>query len=277
LTSPRLPSLEGPEEKASRASVRVYRKDGPGKEDVRWVVREKAVTLYVNGSEVVTLLCTGHHLEELAAGFCYAEGFLKSPEDLESIRVEEDGARVEVTASSDPSLARSLWQKRTVTSGCGKGSLFYFALDALLSRPVESSLRFDPRDVWDRMEELNRLSETYRRTRGVHNTALATPGKILLFRDDIGRHNAVDMIVGHALLNRLDLEDKMLLTTGRFTSEILIKAAKVGLPVLVSRNTATSLAIELAQSFHITLVGYARGGQFTVYSGNERIREESCR
>jgi FdhD protein len=110
-----------------------------------------------------------------------------------------------------------------------------------------------------------------RRTHGVHNTALADSERIILFRDDIGRHNAVDMIVGHVFLNGIPLGDKMLITTGRLTSELLIKAAKVNIPVLVSRNTATSLAVELAVSLGITLIGFARAGKFTVYSGEERL------
>lgn len=115
------------------------------------------------------------------------------------------------------------------------------------------------------------MSETYRLTRGVRNTALATLDEIILFRDDIGRHNAVDKIVGHLFLRHIPLQDKVLLTTGRLTSEILIKAARVGIPVLVSRNIGTSLAIELAESLGITLIGFARGGRFTVYSGRERL------
>jgi FdhD protein len=178
-----------------------------------------------------------------------------------------------VSIRNESILADRLWMKRTITSGCGKGSVFYYALDALMSRPSESTLRITPAQVWERVEELSRLSETYRRTHGVHNTALAAPEEVLLFRDDIGRHNAVDMIVGHAFLHNLSLDDKMLITTGRLTSEILIKAAKVGIPVLASRNTATTLAIELAKSLNITLIGYARAGKFTVYSGEERIQD----
>jgi FdhD protein len=125
------------------------------------------------------------------------------------------------------------------------------------------------------VEDLHHQSETYRRTHGVHNTALAEPGRIVLFRSDIGRHNAVDMVVGHGFLNGIPFGEKLLLTTGRLTSEILIKCAKVGIAVLVSRNTATTLAVELAKALNITLIGYVRGGKFTVYSGNERIAESS--
>ncbi|MEW6666252.1 MAG: formate dehydrogenase accessory sulfurtransferase FdhD [Thermodesulfobacteriota bacterium] len=260
-------------EKVSSVWASVYDKTGEKSRRTQWVIKEQPVSLVLNGRELVTLLCAGHHLDELAAGFLHGEGFLQRPEDLTRLEVDAAAGKVEVEVSADASLANELWMKRTITSGCGKGSLFYYALDALLSKPVESALRITPAQVQGRVEDLNRLSETYRRTHGVHNTALATPQEIILFRDDIGRHNAVDMIVGHSFLNSVSLGDKLLITTGRLTSEILIKAAKVGIPVLVSRNTATTLAIQLALSLKITLIGYARAGKFTVYSGEERIHD----
>jgi len=244
-----------PEEKVSAVSAWVYDRDGHGVERWQWLIKEQAVTLYLNGREFVTLLCAGHHLDELAAGFFFAEGFLETSADLESLEVNEAEGKVNLIIRRDMSLTEGLWQKRTVTSGCGKGSLFYYSLDALLSRPVASTMRLSVNQILDRVEDLNRLSETYRRTHGVHNTALADGERIVLFRDDIGRHNAVDMIVGHFFLNNLSLGDKFLITTGRLTSEILIKAAKIRIPVLVSRNTATSLAVELAKGLNITLIG----------------------
>lgn len=253
------------------AMVGIYDRSGIRLEQKQWVITEKPVTLYINGREVVTLLCAGNHLDELAAGFFYSEGFISSPEQIEDIEVDEAGGKIDLRTAAKAPLSEKLFQKRTVTSGCGKGSLFYYALDALLSKPVVSDLHISPSQILDRVEDLNRLSEVYRRTHGVHNTALAAPDRLVLFREDIGRHNAVDMIVGHAFLNRMSLSDKFLITTGRLTSEILIKAAKVNIPVLVSRNTATSLALELARSLGLTLVGHARAGKFTVYSGRERI------
>lgn len=273
--SPQYSEKDLDQERVSEVSSWVYNKNGPAVERIQWVISEQAVTLYLNGREMVTLLCAGHHLEELAAGFLHAEGFVQKPEDLIKLEVDEASGKIDVVTRIDPALANRLWSKRTITSGCGKGSIFYYALDALLSKPVESSLTITPDQIFGRVEDLNRLSETYRRTHGVHNTALATPDKILLFRDDIGRHNAVDMIVGHVFLHGIALQDKLLITTGRLTSEIIIKLAKVGIGVIVSRNTATTLAIELARSLNITLIGYARGGKFSVYSGKERIGDHS--
>ncbi len=260
-----------PEEKVSSVSAWLFEREGACHERPQWLIKEQPMTLYLNGREMVTLLCAGHHLEELAAGFFYAEGFLERRDDLEQLDVKESEGRVYASIRTDVSLPERLWMKRTVTSGCGKGSLFYYSLDALLSRPITSTVAFTAGQVLDRVEDLKHLSETYRRTHGVHNCAAADGDGILLFRDDIGRHNAVDMIVGHFFLKGLSLEDKMLITTGRLTSEMLIKAAKVRIPVVVSRNTATSLAVELARNLNITLIGYARAGKFTVYSGLERI------
>jgi len=258
-------------EQAVSARVGIYDRSGKRVEQDQLVIRERPVTLYLNGTEIVTLLCSGHHLDELAAGFFYAEGFLRSVEDILGIDVDDEAGSVNLSARGDASITEGLWQKRTISSGCAKGSLFYFSLDALLSKPVKSDIRITPGRILDRVEDLNRLSETYRRTHGVHNTALADPDRVVLFRDDIGRHNAVDMIVGHVLLHGIPLRDKMLITTGRLTSEMLIKAAKVSIPVVVSRNTATSLAVELAVSLGVTLIGHARAGKFTVYNGQERI------
>lgn len=253
------------------ANVAIFDRSGKRVEHPQWVVRERPITLYLNDKEIVTLLCAGHHLDELAAGFLYAEGFLRAPEDILGIDINDEEGTVKLSAREDGSIAERLWQKRTISSGCAKGSLFYYSLDALLAKPVESDIRLVAARVIDRLEDLNHLSQTYRLTHGVHNTALADQDRIILFRDDIGRHNAVDMIVGHVFMNRIPLEDKMLLTTGRLTSELLIKAAKVNMPVLVSRNAATSLAVELAASLGVVLIGYARAGKFTVYNGQDRF------
>ncbi len=267
----RMNTVEELDNSVTPASVGIYDRGGKKIEQTQWVIRESPVTLYLNDREIVTLLCAGHHLDELAAGFFYAEGFIVSPDDILGIDIDEEAGKVNLSAKGEASVTERLWQKRTISSGCAKGSLFYFSLDALLSKPVKSDIRITPGQIIDRVEDLNRLSETYRRTHGVHNTALADPDKVILFREDIGRHNAVDMIVGHVFLHGIPLRDKMLITTGRLTSEMLIKAAKVNIPVVVSRNTATSLAVELAGSLGITLIGHARAGKFTVYNGQERI------
>jgi len=240
-------------------------------QDTVSVVRETPLTIYLNGDELITLVTTGDANKELALGFLLSEGFLKSREDLKSIREDDEGGSVEVEVAGDLSMVHELWEKRTVTSGCGKGATFYSILDSLHANPVVSDLTVTPPQIYNLMKELNRQSELYRDTRGVHNSALATGDKILIFRDDIGRHNAVDKIRGAAFLEDIDLEDKVLITTGRLSSEIVIKVAKMGVPILVSRSAPTTLALDLAGRVNLTMVGYVRGERLNIYTGSDRV------
>lgn len=235
------------------------------------VVREVPLTVSVNGRELLTLVTTGDANRELALGFLLSEGFLRDRDDLVAVREDEEAGSVEVDVSGDITAVEKLWQKRTVTSGCGKGSTFYHVLDSLQARVIDADVKVTPQQVLGLMEELNRRSDLYRDTRGVHNSGLADATGILIFRDDIGRHNAVDKIRGACFLQDIPLGDKILITTGRLTSEIIIKAVKMGVPVLVSRSAPTTLAIDLAQRVGLTLIGYVRGRRMNVYAGRERV------
>ena len=176
---------ELPEEKVCSVSASTFDREGRRVERPHWLIKEQPVTLYLNGRELVTLLCAGHHLDELAVGFLYAEGFLGRPADIAALEVNEKEGKVNAAIHGDVSLTEQLWMKRTITSGCGKGSLFYYSLDALLSRPVSGAVRFSARQILDRVDDLNRLSEIYRRTHGVHNSALANGDGIMLFRNGV--------------------------------------------------------------------------------------------
>jgi len=239
--------------------------------DNRPVVREVPLTISVNGKELITLLTTGDANRELAIGFLLSEGFLNSRSDLKSIRVDDDAGTAEVELAGDLTLTEKLWGKRAVTSGCGKGATFYHLLDSLRTRPVGSGMTVTPAQVYALMRELNRLSELYRETGGVHNSALGEGDRLLVFRDDIGRHNAVDKIRGACFFQDLPLENKVLVTTGRMSSEIVVKVAAMGVPVLISRSAATSLALDLADRSGLTLIGYVRGESMVVYTGKQRI------
>jgi FdhD protein len=269
----------GDETSDPRLSRRVVTVIGPpdqgkmaAREQEQAIVRETPLTLVLNGVELLTLVTTGDANRELALGFLLSEGFLREKKELTSLREDPAGGAVEVTLASEPARIRELWEKRTVTSGCGKGATFYRVLDALAAAPLPPGPTVTPAQVLSLMEELNRRSALYRETRGVHNSALAEPEKLLLFRDDIGRHNAIDKIHGAAFLGDVPLAGKLLLTTGRLTSEVVVKAARMGVPLLVSRSAATTLAIELAERVGMTLVGYVRGGQMVVYCGRERVK-----
>ena len=235
------------------------------------VVREIPLTIFLNDREIITLLCTGAHVESLAVGFLKSEGMLQHLNNLQRVETDKDGQTVRVYTNEPTKMAEKLFGKRTRTSGCGKGTIFYNVLDSLQSQPLKNQVTIRVDQVRKLMSELHKRSELYRRSRGVHNCGLATTKKILLFRADIGRHNAVDMIMGECFLKEMDTSDKILITTGRITSEILIKAAKMKIPALISRSAATSLSLDLAHKLNITVIGYVRGGSILAYTGGENL------
>jgi FdhD protein len=235
------------------------------------VVREIAVNLRLNGREIITLLASDDALDFLAAGFLKAEGFISRREEILAITIDPRGEAVDVEATGVDPLAEKLLERRAVTSGCGKGTTFTHALDALQARPAPAGPRVSAGQIRQLMHGLLRGSELYRAAGAVHSAALATTEEIVIFRDDIGRHNAVDKIHGECFLRAIPVADKILLTTGRISSEILVKAAKLGVAILVSRSSPTDLALELAGRTGITVVGQVRGGGLTVYAGEERV------
>jgi FdhD protein len=235
------------------------------------VVREIPLTIFLNDMEIVTLLCTGAHAESLAVGFLKSEGLLQKQGNLKRVEVDEARQRVRVFTSESTKLAEGLFGKRTLTSGCGKGTIFYNVLDSLQSKPIKNSLTIKADQIRRLMRQLQKRSELYRRSRGVHNCGLANTERILIFRADIGRHNAVDMIHGECFLREMPTHDKILVTTGRITSEILIKTAKMQIPMLISRSAATSLALDLAHNLNMTVIGYVRGGSIVAYTGGENL------
>jgi FdhD protein len=235
------------------------------------VVREIAVNLRLNGREIITLLASDDALDFLAAGFLKAEGFISRREDIIAITIDPQGEAVDVEATGIDPLAEKLLERRAVTSGCGKGTTFTHALDALQARPAPAGPRVSAGQIRQLMHGLLRGSELYRAAGAVHSAALATTEEIVIFRDDIGRHNAVDKIHGECFLRDIPVADKILLTTGRISSEILVKAAKLGVAILVSRSSPTDLALELAERTGITVVGQVRGGGLTIFTGEKRV------
>jgi FdhD protein len=260
-----------PIHKTEELEIIDYSKGSFGKSRIT-VIKEVPLTIFLNSKEVVTLLCIGNHLKELALGFLHSEGMLNSVDEIKSIKLDEEKGIVEIATHRPNPMAEKLFMKRTITSGCGKGSSFYNVMDSIKCKKIDSQIHISALQVLNLMKELHRLSDLYRNTGGVHNSALAVPDRILIFREDIGRHNAVDKINGECLLKGIKKEDKILLTTGRVTSEILIKTGKMGIPILLSRSAVTDLAVSMAQEIGITTVGYVRGARFTIYAHPERIK-----
>jgi len=258
---------------------RVLRLTGRGREVVELgVISEVPLTIFFNGYEVVTLLTTGDHLGHLAVGFLSSEGLLRSREEINSLEVDEGQSYVKVTthpylttAEQFEFLERFL-SKKTITSGCGRGWSYSPLFDQLQPLNPPLSLSISREDVLSLMAQLQSRSHLYRETRGVHSAALATTKEILIFREDVGRHNAIDKIYGKAFLEGLPLSDKVLLTSGRVSSEIMAKVARMGVAIIISRSAPTDLALALAEKVKATVIGYVRGREMRVYLGEERVR-----
>lgn len=237
------------------------------------VAVEYPLTLYLNGEECVTLLCSPEALEFLVCGFLRSEGLITSRNDISQLVLDSEKGHCWITLKDLNPLAFQLHGKRTQTSGCAKGITFYHALDrtTLTASGSDFRVRFD--DLVALMARFNGASPVFKATGGVHSCALCTGKEILLIQEDIGRHNALDKLIGEALISGLDLRDKILLTSGRISSEILLKSARSGIPMVVSRSAPTDMAVRAAEKLEMTLVGFLRGRKCNVYAGGERITD----
>ncbi|MQL51150.1 formate dehydrogenase accessory sulfurtransferase FdhD [Desulfofundulus thermobenzoicus] len=235
------------------------------------VVREVPVTLFLNDEELVTLVCSPDHLEELAVGFLCSEGILRKPGDLKGITVHRDDGLIWVETTG-PAPAREGFLKRYLTTCCGRSrSSFYFINDARGIKPVTSPLQIPLERALAFAREMEGKAALFRATGGSHGAALYSREKALFFYEDIGRHNAVDKIFGRAFLDGIALGDKLLVFSGRVSSEILIKVARMGIPVIIARGAPTDLALAMARETGITVAGFARGDRMNVYTHSERI------
>lgn len=248
---------------------RVTRDSKQVNEDV--VVRELPLTIILNGRELVTLLCSPSNLKYLAIGFLFAEGLIISKNDIERITVNESKgiAHIETISGSDGDEAQVF--KRIITPGCGRGAAFYNAADAFGMKKVDSKLQISGAEILDLMKQFQLRSETYRSTGGVHSAALCNKEEVLLFSEDIGRHNAIDKIFGQRLWEGIPTHDQIVFTSGRVSSEIVIKIARSNVPILASKSAPTGTAVKLANSLGITLIGFVRGMRMNVYSQDQRI------
>lgn len=246
-------------------------KNGSPMDEQDQVVVEMPLTIFLNGREFVTLLCSPFSLEYLAVGFLRSEGLLSTSGDLQELSLDMEKGFVYVSTKGNVDLEEKLYGKRTITSGCGKGTVFFNVLDSLQSRPVVSPLSISADALLELLKEMQENSSLFKATGGVHSAAMADRERLLFSSEDIGRHNAVDKIVGYCILEGIPMDDKILLTSGRLSSEIVIKGAKMGFPIIISRSAPTSLSVELAAKLGITLVGFARGRRLNIYANPHRI------
>ena len=235
------------------------------------IVKEIPFTILVNGQEIVTLLCSPDKLEYLAVGFLLSEGLIKSDTQIKSVNIGKDGHYANVELGGDFQVPQDFFQRRLISSGCGRGSSFYNPRDTLNCEPINSDIQIKYKQIIDLMKEFQEKSSLFKKTGGVHSAALCNLGEIEIFTEDIGRHNAIDKIFGECLLKGIPTEGKVILTSGRISSEILIKTAKGKIPIIISRAAPTDLAVDLAEKLNLTLIGFVRGKRMNIYTHNYRI------
>lgn len=242
------------------------------KEDL--VVKESPLTIFLNNQELVTLLCTPEKLKNLAVGFLYTEGVLRNKDEIKKIILDEVKGAIWIETKGNKDFVKKLMFKRLITSGCGKGVSFYNVVDTARCKKVQSSLSIAPQEIFNLINKMQSLSRLYIETGGVHSAALCNDKDILIFSEDIGRHNAIDKIFGESLLKDMQAEDRMIITSGRISSEILLKIAKMNIPVIISRSAPTDLAVKLAHKLGVTLIGFARGKRMNIYTNDWRVSDE---
>lgn len=232
------------------------------------VVKEFPLSIIVNDQRLVTLACSPVDFEELAAGYLFSEGLITAKAEIVAITQEDDWIRVELT---EKRIELSPMTHKVITSGCGRSTIFSDLSGSGLKK-VRSEARFSHEMIYQAAHTLHRSSVLFAETGGVHNALLTdVQGDLAIFREDVGRHNAVDKLIGYLVLQEQMPDDKALLTTGRISTEILLKTARRQIPLLISRSAPTDLAIRLAYRLGITLIGFARGKRMNIYTHPERI------
>ncbi len=259
-------------DKVSESDVRLttafsivrYNKGSLENQDIQ-LAREVPYTLFVNDREVLSIATLPTGLKELFAGFLVSEGVLKDPGEILEFHVDHGNMLVRVELEVPEERLEKLERKGMLTSGCAGGLVFSTEIAASPRKDRSVPLPVSCSTILDRMRELDTYRGIYSITRGVHAASVANASETLLILEDLGRHNAVDKIAGHCFLKRIDTSNKLLLTTGRITSEVLTKAARSGFPLVISRSSASALAIAMAKQSGIDVVTYVRAQRFNYF------------
>ena len=238
-----------------------------------YVAEEMPLHLFVNNTFWATILCSPTNLKELAVGHLLSEGILKSVEEIEEVTLKEAEATCNVKLKPDVNaedrVKLSRLHQRVITSACGSGSPYQYTGK---TPRVESTLTVKAQVIFDSVNQLNFKAEGFRQTGGLHVAAIYhADGSLVALAEDVGRHNAVDKVIGMAALNKIDFSLCFVALSGRMSGDVAFKAAKVGLPIVASLSAALSSGITLAEAANLTLVGFVRGKRMNIYTVPSRI------
>ena len=237
------------------------------------VIREVPLNIKLDGEAYATIACAGNYLDELAIGFLKSERILAHRDDILKIETADHENSVNVILKSKIEFPETL--NKNIASSGARGK----SVNANMPAPLKVPDRFNTsvKVALELMEELLENSLLHNETHGTHCSALAQKEKIIALREDIGRHNTIDMLGGYALLQKIDLSRAIILTTGRISSEIVYKVWNLGIPLIISHSAPTTKAIELLHKANITLIGYVRDGKINIYSHERRVKIEDKR
>lgn len=261
--------LVAPNPSAVRLTRAVTGRDHEGKEATISVVEERPLTIYLNSREIVTAMTIGDYPEYLALGFLLNQGMLLPDDEVTAVQFDEELEVVVVRTATETNHEEKL-AKKTRTSGCAVGTVFGDMMEGL-EGIVLPQTQVKTSDLYALAHKINRTPSLYLEAGAIHGTVLCQRDQPLVYMEDVGRHNAVDKIAGWMFQEDADARDKVLYTTGRLTSEMVIKTAMMGIPVLASRSGFTAWGVEIARQVDLTLIGRMRGQRFICLSGEERL------
>jgi len=259
-----------PDPEDERLTENVQGVDQDGKAVTTSVTVERPLTLFLNSQEVVTIMTICDYPEYLAVGYLVNQNMLAPGDEVTAIEYEEDIETIVVRTTQKTNFEDKL-RKKTLTSGCAQGTIFGDLMEKFDEVKLAPEVKLKTSDLYTLIKKINTAPSLYLEVGAIHGCVLCERDTPILYMEDVGRHNAVDKIAGYMFLNNMNGKDKMFYTTGRLTSEMVIKTVQMGVPILISRSGFTAWGVDLAKQADLTLIGRARGERFVVLSGEHRI------
>ena len=260
----------GPIPETPSLTASVVGQDQEGVKITTSVVIERPLTIFLNGQEIVTVMTVGDYPDMLAVGFLLNQNMLRVDDEIISIDFDDDLDVVIVRTKRETNFEQQL-KKKTLTSGCAQGTVFGDLMEKFEKISIGSSAILKTTWLYALSQKINSTPSLYLKVGAIHGCVLCKEDQPLIYMEDVGRHNAIDKIAGYMFLNKISAKDKVFYTTGRLTSEMVIKTVQMGIPILISRSGFTAWGVELAKEAGLTLIGRAKGRRFTALSGLERI------
>jgi FdhD protein len=260
----------GPLPETPSLTASVVGQDQEGSKITTSVVIERPLTIFLNSQEIVTVMTVGDYPDMLAVGFLLNQNMLRVDDEIISIDFDDDLDVVIVRTKRETNFEQQL-KKKTLTSGCAQGTVFGDLMEKFEKISIGSSAILKTTWLYALSQKINSTPSLYLKVGAIHGCVLCKEDQPLIYMEDVGRHNAIDKIAGYMFLNKISAKDKIFYTTGRLTSEMVIKTVQMGIPILISRSGFTAWGVELAKEAGLTLIGRAKGRRFTALSGLDRI------